>query len=133
MATTQSEGSNVVMHELRTARDVLCLDGFPAEDLMEVLGEHAKEGYLSREQLRTAVRHVARLSGGGDARVRLAQICGDSLFEATSIATGNQSDTPEGLIAYAPFAIGLSMLCTSSVADKVRTRDQYSVSHITFL
>ena len=111
--------SSAVVLELRGARALLGLDGFPAEDLLEVLGDHAREGQLTLRRWMLALRHVVRLAGGKERDLEQAQALGYKLFEQFADASIDDDSSAERTVSYIMFTVGLTCLCSSSVADKV--------------
>ena len=113
--------SSAVVLELRRARALLGLDGFPAEDLLEVLGDHAREGALTLRRWMQALRHVVRLAGGKEKELEQAQALGYKLFVQFADASSSLDDDSraEQTVSYVMFTVGLTCLCSSSVADKV--------------
>ena len=121
----QGSSNNQVMNELREAREILKLDGFPAEDLMEVIGDFAKEGRLIRSKWMEALRHVVLLSGGNKtAALHTAYNLGHQIFDVFYFPSQNiQGDnmrTTHDSVSYYAFSAGLSCLCSSSLHDKVQ-------------
>ena len=104
---------SAVVLELRAAAALLGLDGFPPDDLMEVMGEGARNGLLSKEKWLVCINHLVQLSGGQKADLDMAMKLGEKVFAAF------QFGDPEGRVNYIEFASGMSCLCSAPVIDKV--------------
>jgi hypothetical protein len=112
--------SSAVVLELRGARAMLGLDGCPADDLMEILGEHSREGVLTLGRWLTALRHLVRLGGGDDHASHSAMVLGRKIFQQFEpIPSADQDDQLNYAVSYFGFTTGLACLCASSLDDKV--------------
>jgi hypothetical protein len=113
-----SIGGRAVSTELRAAQVTLGLDGFPADDLMEVLGDFSREGELTLARWLVALRHIVHLSGGGEPEVFDAQKLGQEIFHAFSDPRTFNLPNTEQSVSYVLFTSGIAGLCSSSVDDK---------------
>lgn len=104
---------SAVVLELRSAATLLGLDGFPPDDLMEVLGEGSRQGLLSKERWLVCLQHFVMLAGGKKPDLDLAIKLGEKIFAAF------QFGDPQGRVNYIEFAAGLSCMCSAPVPDKV--------------
>ena len=112
--------SSAVVIELRGVRAMLGLDGCPADDLLELLGEHSREGVLTLGHWLTALRHLVRLGGGTDHDCRVAAKLGNKLFaQFDPIPSADHGDVYNEAVSYVNFTTGLVCLCASSLVDKV--------------
>ena len=100
--------------ELRQARRLLGLDGYPAEDLMETLGERAMAGFVSYKTWLETVHLMSTLAGNGGGSVDSMGLC-RKLFDVfrPTIKYG------EACVPYIPFLVGLTSLCSSPPEEKV--------------
>ncbi len=106
------ERKNQVQTQLAASKRLLCLHMFTADDLLEVVGEFAKEGILSRSAWYDAIGHMLTLGGTiGDSFSSSYRLAGE-IFDSI--------DTP-GLEAvdYSSIVIGLSPFCNSPIEDRV--------------
>ena len=100
--------------ELRQARRLLGLDGYPAEDLMETLAERAMAGFVSYKTWLETVHLMSTLAGNGGGSVDSMRLCRRvfDVFHPT-IKYG------EACVSYIPFIVGLTSLCSSPPEEKV--------------
>merc|ERR1712167_554641 len=90
---------------------LLCFD---VPEVFEIFAEAAPEGYLDRRAFHQCFDYVIAAGGGHDspADEAKAYVVVDRLFN-TFDTDGN------GVVDYAELASGLSVLCTSSMSDKI--------------
>lgn len=116
-STMGEEGSSAVTIEMRSAASLLGLDGFPADDLMEVLGEASKNNVLRKDRWLASLSYMVQLAGGSSPRLAMASKLGERLYDA--FQTGKGGDADDG-VSYPEFAAGLTVLCSGcSLQDKV--------------
>ena len=92
---------------------MLGLDGFPPDDLMEVLGEGSRQGLLSKDRWLVCIQHFVQLTGGKKPDLDMALKLAEKVFAAF------QFGDPQGRVNYIEFAAGLSCMCSAPVVDKV--------------
>jgi hypothetical protein len=115
------EGSTAVTLEMRSAARLLGLDGFPADDLMEVLGESSKNNELSLNRWLLSLSYIVQLAGGNELQIREARVLGERLFFAFSSDEedyGDDADDAVAGITYTEFAAGLTVLCSGCTLEE---------------
>jgi hypothetical protein len=106
--------SSAVTVELRNAAELLGLDGFPADDLMEVLGESSRNNLLPKDKWLVTLSYIVQLAGGKEAEVRRASQLGERIYASF------QGVDPRTQVRYNEFAAGLTTLCSGcTLEDKV--------------
>ena len=110
---TANESPSAIVLELRRARSLLGLDAYPAEDLMETLGERSTGGFLPYSAWLETIQFITQLAGRQSSCIE-ALTLGRKLFDAFSPAMIRG----EPCVAFVPFVAGLSSLCSSPPEDK---------------
>jgi len=105
---------NAIVLEMRQARELLGLEGFPAEDLMETLGERAMAGSLSYNDWLESVHLMKQLAGSSDTGMIASMTLARKLFDLfqPKLRFGAAS------VEFVPFVVGLTALCSSPPEDK---------------
>ena len=105
---------NAIILEMRQARELLGLEGFPAEDLMETLGERAMAGSLSYNDWLESVHLMKQLAGSSDTGMLASMTLARKLFDLfqPKLRFGAAS------VEFVPFVVGLTALCSSPPEDK---------------
>ena len=112
---TVGEGGGV-REILVDKQKVLGLDSVTVDDLLEILSESAPDGSLTKDGFLKCIQNVSALSGskswgsGFDTAMEL----GGKIFESFD-------EGGEGRVDFAELTSGLSILCNSSMKDKVIT------------
>ena len=113
IASSSDFDNSDVVRELRTIQRAVGLNDFPAEDLIETLGDYAYGGKMTRKSFCTVMNLIARLGGASiDNQSRILDVCNRifNLFELD-----DQVDHAD----YAELTAGLSCLCASPFQDKL--------------
>ncbi|CAM9990495.1 unnamed protein product [Scytosiphon promiscuus] len=96
------------------ARQLLCLDRFDMEGLMDMLGEVATAGTLALDDFWRCIGYVLQLGGTAEGTVEW-----DEAFLLTErIHRALQDD--DGVVAFAAITCGTSILCQISLEDKIQ-------------
>jgi hypothetical protein len=112
---TASTKSRVKL-EMRSARDLLGLQFFAADDLLDMVGEFSKEGVISSFAWFKVVSSMLTLCGRGDAESR--RDTDPTLFLAQRIFNALDIHAVEA-VNYADLVLALANLCNSPIEDRV--------------
>lgn len=107
---------NRVKLEMGSARNMLGLQFFTADDLLDMVGEFSKEGVISSFSWFKVVSSMLTLSGRGDALSR--KDTDPTLFLAQRIFNALDVHGVEA-VNYADLVLALSNVCSSPIEDKV--------------
>eukprot|EP00752_Nemacystus_decipiens_P007742 g6921.t1 len=100
-------------HVVMRARKLLCLDCFNVNDLVEILAESEVMGSLSLDDFWRCICYVLQLGGTRDGTAEW-----DEAFLLTERLHRAFEDT-DGVVAFAAITCGLSILCPSTVEEKI--------------
>jgi Ca2+-binding EF-hand superfamily protein len=111
--TNRNLDRSEVVNEMREVQAFLGMSSFPAEDIIETLGDYAFGGIMSREGFTHTLTLIARL--GGVTLDNLAEVA----EYADRIFTLFESAAKPGHASLAELTVGLTCLCASSFEDKL--------------
>jgi hypothetical protein len=95
---------------------LLGLDSVTVDDLLEILSESAPDGNLNKAGFRKCVQNISALSGSQTHEEGFGRVIelADKIFDSFDVGSS-------GLVDFAELTSGLSVLCNSSMNDKVIT------------